>query len=733
MIMVILDNFTTTSEYSLVIIFFSIISLSSADYDLVNGETGKYRWFDTAAQIYRVCCYCPIEAMSSGNKNDVFQRYHNKDGDFCNPTEDEMNKTGKYPFCICEHKMGLKPEFVGCVLPNNSHFSQVEWTCDNVFRSLNVSVYTKCNPRCTKDSMVLVNPGAQSYRCGENKTWDNQPKSVYCQDKIEECVLPNKSHVSHVEWTCDNVFTSLNVSVTSNTTCKPRCTKDSMVLVNPGALSYRCGENKTWNIQPEFVNCQDKTEDVIEHWIYMVIIVIVASSFVIAIILLITCRQRLQHFCLQLKNKFCSSSENSSSIRMEMLPISIDSNVNVQTSDDMICETHLSNTISDSCSIRINTINYENQGGVSVTNIDGDEERKSIPDSLIDDQMNHWMARLEEDVVKEAQLSLTSTQLPLTSYYHDTKPTLPLLVKVSGIRERYRGGEIYYSVIRGSEIVIVSQIVETDSDFIIDREYDEHTLNYYKIRSASKTNEGVYKWQLKGNSKQERQTGSFYITICDKIRPEPAGSSTVSLPFISLDIDSMETFEEKVMNDGGPGSPSLPCLPEINSPFSSIRFNRAASSERYNVISENSFNGAISSEGQDDITEIEIESVMKKCNRCNKHLISALDDFNSSKYLNNMCHMLDPNTKKDSQCWIGFVKFYGIIEGYRIENIKYHTKGNPEDGHMQYILHQYLPPHDFRIGHLVYYFSQKDSRREDVLLEIKKFHKNCTFCNIYID
>ncbi|CAC5369261.1 unnamed protein product [Mytilus coruscus] len=864
--MVILDNFTTTSEYSLVIIFLSIISLSSADYDLVNGETGKYRWFDTAAQIYRVCCYCPIEAVGFGPKNDYFQRYHDEDGDFCNPTDDEMNQTGKYPFCICEHKMGLKPEFIGCVLPNKSHVSHVEWTCDNVFTSLNVSVYTTCNPRCTKDSMVLVspgaqsyrcgenktwdsqpkfvycqdktegcvlpnkshvshvewtcdnvftslnvsvyttcnpkcskdsmvlvnpgaqsyrcgenktwdsqpefvycqdktegcvlpnkshvshvewtcdnvftslnvsvyttcnprctkdsmvlvNPGAQSYRCGENKTWDSQPEFVYCQDKTEGCVLPNKSHVSHVEWTCDNVFTSLNVSVTSNTTCNPRCTKDSMALVNPDAQSYRCGENKIWDKQPEFVYCQEKTEDVTENWIYMVI-VIVPSSFIIAIILLITYRQRLwNHFCLQPKKQICSSSEKSSASKMEMIAISIDATIpksyNGETNDNMTCETQLSDTDvhSNSCSINMDTINqanYENLGGASVTEIDEDEERKSIPYSLIDAKMNSCVARLEKDIIKEAYV-------PLMSNNHDLKPAQPLLVKVSGLRERYRDGEIYYSVIRGSEVIIVSQIVETDSDFIIDREYDEHKLNYYKIRSASKNNEGVYKWQLKGNN---------------KIRPEPVGGSTVSLPFISLDLDSIETVEEKVMNGGCPGSPALPCLPERNSPFSSTRFIGTTSSERYDGSTENSFNCAISSVGQNDITEIEIESVMKKCNRCNEHLISALDDFNSSKYLNNICHMLDPNTKNDSQCWIGFVKFYGIIEGYRIDNIKYHKKGNPEDGHMQYILQQYLPPHDFRIGHLVYYFSQKDSRREDVLLEIKKFHKNCTFCNIYIN
>lgn len=664
--MVILDyvhDFTTTSVYSIVILFLWIISLSSAEYNLTNGETGKYRWFDTAAQIYRVCCYCPIEAVSSDKYNDAFQRYDDEDGDFCNPTEDEIIQTGKYPFCICEHKMGLKPEFIGCVLPNKSRVSYVEWTCDNVFTSLNVSVYTTCNPKCTKDSMVLVNPGAQSYRCGENKIWDSQPEFVYCRDKNED----------------------------------------------------------------------DK-----ENWIYMVI-VIVPASLIVAVILIIICKKRLwHHCCLHVKKEICStsSSEGSSSSRKEILAMSVvdskapDSSFG-STNDNMTSDTQLSITDVqiDSCSIIIDTsikADCDYQGGENVTKIAEDEERKSNPDP--DEENYPLVVRSKEDLIREETV-------PLIKNDYDSKPAQPLLVKVSGLRESYREDGVYYSVIRGNEIIIVTKIVETDSDFIIDRDYDEHKLNYYKIRSASKNNEGVYNWQLKDNSKQGKQTGSFSIILCDKKRPEPEGGSTVSLPYNSLNFDSIETVEEDVMEGGGPGSPSLldeaVCLPDCH--LSSYRSFEATSSERYDVKSENSFNGATRSRGQDDKTKVEKESVMKKCNGCYENLIGALNDFNSSKYLNNMCHMLDPNTKNDSQCWIGFVKFYGIVESYRIDNIKYHKKGNPEDGHMQYILHQYLPPHDFRVGHLVYYFSQKDSRRDDVLLEIKKFHKDCSFCDMFIN
>ena len=71
------------------------------------------RWFDTAAQIHRVCCYCPIEAVSSDKYNDAFQVGEDESRDSCNATEDEVKQTGMWPFCICEHKMGLKPEFIG--------------------------------------------------------------------------------------------------------------------------------------------------------------------------------------------------------------------------------------------------------------------------------------------------------------------------------------------------------------------------------------------------------------------------------------------------------------------------------------------------------------------------------------------------------------------------------------------------------------------------------------------
>ena len=64
---------------------------------------------------------------------------------------------------------------------------------------------------------------------------------------------------------------------------------------------------------------------------------------------------------------------------------------------------------------------------------------------------------------------------------------------------------------------------------------------------------------------------------------------------------------------------------------------------------------------------------------------------------------------------------------------RYHKKGNPEDGHMQYIINNLLPPHGFTIGHIIYYFSRNGSRREDVLSEIREFHTNCLFCDKYLN
>ncbi|VDI69308.1 Hypothetical predicted protein [Mytilus galloprovincialis] len=300
----------------------------------------------------------------------------------------------------------------------------------------------------------------------------------------------------------------------------------------------------------------------------------------------------------------------------------------------------------------------------------------------------------------------------------ESKPAHPLLVKVSGLRESYREDGIYYSVIRGSEIIIVSTIVETDSDFIIDREYDEHKLNYYKIRSASKNNEGVYNWELKDNSKRGKQTGSFNITICDKERPEPVGESTPPLQYNRQDMDSILTIEENVLEVDGPGSPSLldkaECVQDRNSPIPS-----------------NNSNGAniTSSEKCDNMPQKKIDFV-EECKHCNLTLTEALNHHGSFYSLSNICHMLDPTTISESHCWVGFVKFYGLMEGFRIKSIEYHKKGNPEDGHMQHILQELLPPLDFRVGHLTYYFSQKHSLREEVLLEIMKFHNNCKFCDI---
>ncbi|XP_063413376.1 uncharacterized protein LOC134695855 isoform X2 [Mytilus trossulus] len=583
MIMVILDNlyqvqFRTTSVYSIVIIFHWIISLSSAEYNLVNGETGKYRWFDTAAQIHRVCCYCPIEAVKSDKYNDAFQVGEDESRDSCNATKDEVKQTNKWPFCICDHKMGLKPEFIGCVLPN---ISRVEWTCDNAVASLNVSVYTTCTPRCTKDNMILVNPGAKAYRCGENKTWDNQPKSVSCRDK-------------------------------------------------------------------------DKNKGDSENWKYMVF-VIVPCSIIIAVILIVTCKKRLWHHCyLQAKREICSasSSEDSSSSRKELHTISESSTLpdsscgNTNDNRTSVTQSSDSGVQSDTCSISMDTIIETecDQGGENVIKIDEDEKFTSSHDPQIDEENHPSVDRSKEDLIKEEKV-------PLLKSVYDTKPAQPLLVKVSGLRESYREDGIYYSVIR------------------------------------------------------------------DKERPEPVGENAESLPYNTLVTDSMLTVEENLLEVYGPGSPSLPdeavCVQDRNSPFSSIYSNGAniSSSDICEAMSQNKKN------------------FVEECKHCNLTLADALYQHGSSSSLSNICHMLDPTTTSESHCWIGFVKFYGLMEGFKIKSIEYHKKGNPEDGHMHHILQQ-LPAHDFRVGHLTYYFSKKHSLREDVLSEIKKFHNNCKFCDI---
>jgi hypothetical protein len=66
----------------------------------------------------------------------------------------------------------------GCTLPKTSN---VEWDCENGYVFPNVSVYTTCEPRCQDNNMILVKQGTESYRCNEDKQWENDPATVSCK------------------------------------------------------------------------------------------------------------------------------------------------------------------------------------------------------------------------------------------------------------------------------------------------------------------------------------------------------------------------------------------------------------------------------------------------------------------------------------------------------------------------------------------------------------------------
>ncbi|CAG2228117.1 unnamed protein product [Mytilus edulis] len=113
-------------------------------------------------------------------------------------------------------------------------------------------------------------------------------------------------------------------------------------------------------------------------------------------------------------------------------------------------------------------------------------------------------------------------------------------------------------------------------------------------------------------------TGTNCDQLTDKERPEPVGESTPPLQYNRLDMDSMLTIEENVLEVDGPGSPSLldkaECVQDRNSPNPS-----------------NNSNGAniTSSEKCDNMPQKKIDFI-EECEQCNLTLTNALHQHGSS-------------------------------------------------------------------------------------------------------
>lgn len=627
-----------------------VVSLTSAEYSIIDNETGKYRWKLESHNQYMVCCYCPLKAVMNEEYNNAFQIE-----DCCKiESEKDQNGSDLYPYCSCEPKMGLTPQFIGCKLPKTKN---ITWECNNPHAFPNVSVYTICQPSCTEFGAVLH--GDKPYRCGEDKQWDDSPEPVYCRP-----------------------------------------------------LGAENGADSQQNLK--------------------IIIVIIGSALpgiLIFMIIIICWRRKWYLLCVKAKSG-TSSISNSTELT--------DVSSNQKKSENTETTSCFSNPECHQSS-EINSVRTGEQRDSSENNQEEKEPLLIPPSEEIKEEDNR--SEINEnrspvnvdgvwsDQEKVHDLPVIVNVLPHKELVSNESPVKeqcsPVIVK-NGLPE-YRDGKIYYNVVLGTDVFIITNIkINKNSDFTVDRNCAVQDQPFwFKIKNVQMEHAGVYNWSVNNNNEIKR--GSFYLYVNDSKRPDPVGENISS--FHSLNIDSIITIEEPILEVSGPGhSPNqnkaVICQSEGQSlPESSSSFLVEMSAVEHFT------------EEKPGISKEQIQKICTECKRCSMSLSEALHNYKASTPLYNICTKLDPETKNTNLCWIGLITFYRQelgVEVYHILNIKYHKKGNPEDGHMKYILHTLLPPHGFTVGHIVYYFSQRDSRRDDVLTEINKFHSGCHFCDQYL-
>ena len=583
--------------YSIFIIL-GVASLSSTLYTVKNGETGKYRYYLQGHQQYRVCCYCPLEAVMYDDMIEAFQ-VEDCGKNITDFTEKDEFEHILYPFCSCEAKMGLTPRFIGCTLPKTSN---VEWDCENGYVFPNVSVYTTCEPRCQDNNMILVKQGTESYRCNEDKQWENDPATVSC--KYEEKKLDITSIIAY---SCLMAVLGIIVFIlfivcwwrkwyqTYLTILKGKCNSSS----DGYGVSSRDIELSTLEGKPSVTETNFQSQ---------------------------------------------STAETECSLITETSPVLVQSQRTAETECSLITKTSpvpVQNSLDKDSTLDISTAN---------------------DDSVKDVEMKGEDSNRRDNIEREER-SDDKERVPLLNQSCSNTDDMQI-VKVNGSPE-IRGDGIYYNVVLGHDVVIATNIkIEKKSDFTIDREcvVQCHVYDFlFRLKNVQKEHEGIYNWRVKESVKDQIRQGRFYLCVNDSERQDPVGADgSISIEYSSLNLNSLATIEENVVEVSGLGTcayqnEAVLCHNRRSSSVSNQsqeeEENASVSSSRQESVSPvlTNNNQGTNSESTSTITE--------KCKYCTTILSEALQEHTPSQHLYNVCIMLDPKTKNESFCWKGFFKF----------------------------------------------------------------------------
>ncbi|XP_048775797.2 uncharacterized protein LOC125680345 isoform X4 [Ostrea edulis] len=197
-------------------------------------------------------------------------------------------------------------------------------------------------------------------------------------------------------------------------------------------------------------------------------------------------------------------------------------------------------------------------------------------------------------------------------------------------------------------------------------------------------------------------------------------------------VISQDSFRQQISNDSGreadtrDGVESNDKLPQdwevkINMEFcESTRADMPLKAEPYLTnISEKS--------NEEDNSEKISRPDAQDPEACSCTFQAFTDSPNSYQHLKDLGDFLDPdNYYGHEKSWKGFTEAVLQMEKFRIPAIdKRCSNGSP----FQTEVLEKLKAEGKKIGHLVFYFSQKEHLRLDVLDKISEFHQGCKFCD----
>ncbi|KAL5011592.1 hypothetical protein ScPMuIL_010143 [Solemya velum] len=116
---------------------------------------------------------------------------------------------------------------------------------------------------------------------------------------------------------------------------------------------------------------------------------------------------------------------------------------------------------------------------------------------------------------------------------------------------------------------------------------------------------------------------------------------------------------------------------------------------------------------------------------CTMYLHYLMGTDGTYELFRKLAHKLDPDTPGDEKSVYGLARSVGELTWDHVHYLKWHLKGNVENGPTRFVIEEILVPKGKTLGHIVHYYSQRNSKNFPVVELIKEHHSECPHCQQY--